>query len=144
MEADVSFRFIDPAPAGYLFRGLPEGDVSITRDGLLTARRDDLALVSITDRLVIGIDDSNFRLCFRAPRDGEDAIAVTLRDRKSKGGATYATVKFSIRPALRELKLKVADVAGRYTLTAVDDLLLFALKVERPATTQTGRNRQKH
>lgn len=102
--------------------GLSEGEVALLAGGVLTFRRDDLALVGIGDRVAVLVDRGTLRIAFRAPTEDEAADASQFyREKDSESGRR----KLLVNRALKELGLNARDLAGRYQLMTKDRLLIW-------------------
>ena len=106
---------------------LEEGQAAIDKGGTARFRREDLASVGITDRVVLLTDEGTLRVAIRKPRSGEtaNAMKVTVNKTGSKTALTRAHVRLA--GAIRDLRLELSATKGRYPMTTKDDLLILNL-----------------
>ncbi len=129
----MSFEIIQPGKF-VATQALPEGSCSIDRSGALTAHASDLRMVGVVERAVVLADRASLRLAVRAPRDGEDEMAVAV-GRVNRGGGAANTDSgrrhIRVKRALDALGLTGEATAGRFELNikgeGVDGLLIVNL-----------------
>ncbi len=128
--------FVVVEPGAFCFtEPLGEGEVSISRNGTLTARAEDLALVGISKYAIVLADAGTLRLGLRAVRDGEEqksraCSVITTGKQKRDSGRRRITVT----RALKQLGLKVEDVCGRFTLKMHRDELVYIVLTDAKQT----------
>lgn len=143
-----SRRFMEDRTVGYdvVPRGtwqaaekLPEGWASLQKSARLTLHTADAALVGITSAAVVLADAAALRVALRAPRPGEESIAMCVSTEKGKGGAS-GRCAVNLSRAVHRLGLDGAAVAGRYELSVKgegpDGLLILSLSDPTPAELQ--------
>ncbi len=126
----MSFETVQPGSKS-MPEGLRSGQCTIDKSGSLLVLLEDLPLVDIDTRAVVLADADNQRLAIRAPREGENALAVQVRPvyaRRNKRESGRRRI--TIGHALRAMGLTPAQVAGRYELSTHDDLLIVHLVIK--------------
>jgi len=119
----MSFEVYTPV-RGLSLRSIQPHQASIAKSGVLALNVADLKAAQITDKAVILIDPKTRRIALRRARDGElDTMAVTVYGRPK--GTTRRITAF--KGVLLALGIDPAQAAGRYELTAHDDLLVLNL-----------------
>jgi hypothetical protein len=114
-----TFTFQDP---------LPEGQVSICRNGVGRFCREALESVGIEGEAIVLTDEMTLRIAIRKPRPNEarNAYSVnTPRIGRNKKDTSKGTV--SLARALKDLRLDPEKTVGRYPLTTKEDLLIINL-----------------
>lgn len=104
---------------------LGEGECSLSRNGTMVLRTEDLELVGIGAYAIVLADCENLRLGLRAVRDGEQQSSVACSVIRRKNSDDTGRRRIQITRALRRLGLTAEAVAGRYSLQVHRDELLF-------------------
>lgn len=108
---------------------LPLGQASIGKRGGLLVRREELAKVGVSDKVLILADAGTIRLALRPPAgkaEVANAYPVGSTGRRGKGKRS-ATARIHIGKAIKELDLQAATVAGRYRVKVKKNLLIIDL-----------------
>jgi len=125
----MSFEIVECNSLG-LIRALPPGQASIDRHGCARVHAADLAKLKVTTEVTVLADLETQRIALRRPRGGEKAFKVAVVTAKKKRPTDRRRI--NLAPALAELRIDQADVSGRYTLHAKDDLLVINLEEAGP------------
>ncbi|MBU0617914.1 MAG: hypothetical protein KKI02_09375 [Planctomycetes bacterium] len=126
----MSFTVVEPGAFSFT-EPLGEGEVSISKNGTLTARAEDLALVGIGNYAIVLVDTGTLRLGLRSVRDGEQqksvacSVITTGKDRHDSGRR-----RVTVTRAVKGLGLTIEAVCGRYTLKTHKDELVFIVLTE--------------
>jgi hypothetical protein len=123
----MGFEIVKPGELAS-FDAIEEGQVSISRSGDATFRREDLDLVKIGAYAIVLADPETLRLAVRAPRDNErlESVAVgVITKGKEKKDAGRRRIRLT--RAIKRLDLTCEAVAGRFDLLAKDDLIIIPL-----------------
>ena len=139
----MSFEIVTPGAFAQV-APLGEGEASIGKNGTLTARADDLAMVGIERYAIVLADPGSLRIGLRGVRDGEQqqsvacSVITTRKDKSDSGRRRLNVVR-----AIKRLGLTAEAVCGRYTLNVHKDELLFltmteAKDVPKPGASETG------
>jgi len=126
----VAFEVVPPSRTGLPVDPLTPGTASLSRQGCLTIYAEDLALVKITDVVVLLADhEAKFRVGLRRPREKEDDLCIRVRPLvRKRGKADPRRRRINMAPAVRALGLAPGpETAGRYEVRTVDDLLILNL-----------------
>jgi hypothetical protein len=138
----VSFEVVEPGGFG-LAPPLPEGEVSISRSGALTAHAKDLEIVGIGNYAIVLADSDTLRVAFRDVRDGEQQQSVCASVVRRKSGVDTGRRSINVGRAIKRLGLTNESVAGRYTLNVHKDLLIVNLTEAREAPNRETRGGDK-
>ena len=96
-------------PESTKIKPLTSGECSIAKSGTCLRVKDDLAIVGVTDKVLVMVDKGTLRIGFRRPSEG-DPNALDVKPRKSRSQINLAGV-------LRALSLEPFAAKGRYALT---------------------------
>jgi hypothetical protein len=116
-----TFRAVEP---------LSEGECSVSRNGTMTARAEDLATIGVTNYAIILADPETLRIGLRGVRDGEQMKSVAASMIKRKSGTETGRRRMNISQALKRLNVTAEAIAGRYTLMNHGDEFLFVTLTE--------------
>ncbi len=111
---------------------LEEGQCTLTRSGAATFRLGDLALIGVSDRVSVFVDQANFRIGFKRPTevdlDGAYRVSIARafsNAKRSQANADTGRRTVNIGRALKLLGVDPRVVAGRYDLSCKDDAILI-------------------
>lgn len=127
----MSFEIVEPGS----FKPpdpLAEGECSVSKNGTLTARAEDLATVGITNYVIILVDPGTLRIGLREVRDGEQMKSVAASMIVRKSGVETGRRRMNISQALKRLNLTAEAAAGRYTLMQHGDEFVFITLTQAP------------
>ena len=104
---------------------LPAGEVSISKNGILTAHAEDLTTVGIEHYAIILADKATFRIGLRSVRDGEEQKSMACCVIKRKNGGDTGKRTLNVKRAIRHISLTPEACAARYTLNIHHDEVVF-------------------
>jgi len=102
---------------------LPEDAISIQKSGMATLRVGPLAMVGVSDRCIALADSELMRVGIRRPHEDEAELGFTVQVLRNKGGRDTGRRHVNLAPAIRRLGVEPREVAGRYRLMSVDQML---------------------
>lgn len=102
---------------------LPEDMISIQRSGMATLRVGPLAMIGVTDRCIALADPELMRIGIRRPTEEESDFAFSVLALRNKRGKDTGRRHINCAPAIGRLGIEPREVAGRYRLMSVDQML---------------------
>jgi hypothetical protein len=138
----VSFSVV-PCVAWKAAAPLAIGQASISGDGRLSFRVEDLRRAGIEGLATLLADTATLRLAVRKPRQDEAGQAYSVQTVKRNKGSAGLRRCVQASRALKLMALTPAVCRGRYPLSTKDDLLIVSLAGISQAGAERGASAEK-